>query len=102
MSYTRIDVIEPCYAEFGEWVATRRTKLALLQRDVAKLMGVSRASVANLESGNQRILYHQYLQLTEALASKDAFKRALAGREAAAEDLILAKAEQIRRRRGDG
>lgn len=100
MSYTRIEIIEPCYAEFGQWMSDQRKKLGLIQGDIAPLLGVSRTSITNIECGNQRILYHQYLLLKEALASKEAWKKANADLERNKEDMILAKAEQIKRQRG--
>jgi DNA-binding XRE family transcriptional regulator len=101
MSYTRIDIIEPCYHEFGEWLAGQRKKLGLLQADVAPLIGVSRASIANIEGGNQRVLLHQYLLLKEAMQSNQTFATAIEGAKRAAEDMIILRAEQIRRQRGE-
>ena len=55
------------YQEIGGRIAARRKNLGLKQADVAKRMGISRASVANIEVGRQRVLIHQLYRLAEAL-----------------------------------
>ena len=47
------------YAELGRAVATRRKMVGLTQAEVAKDVGISRASIANIESGRQKVLLHQ-------------------------------------------
>jgi transcriptional regulator with XRE-family HTH domain len=47
------------YSALGESVATRRKALGLTQADIATKMGVSRASIANIEAGRQKVLLHQ-------------------------------------------
>jgi transcriptional regulator with XRE-family HTH domain len=41
--------------------------LALTQADVAKQIGLTRASLANIESGRQKVLLHQVYRLADAL-----------------------------------
>lgn len=99
MSYTRVDLIEPCYAEFGEWLAAQRKLLGLAQSDVASLLNINRSSIANIENGKQRVLHHTVLFLYGAMATKKTFERARVERDRAVEDMILLKADQIKRRR---
>lgn len=55
------------YKAFGEAVATRRKRLGLTQAALAARIGVSRASIANIESGRQNVLLHHVYRLTSAL-----------------------------------
>jgi transcriptional regulator with XRE-family HTH domain len=55
------------YAALGDAVSTRRKKLGLTQADVAKKVGLSRASVANIECGRQKVLLHHVYLLAQAL-----------------------------------
>ncbi len=55
------------YKLLGSRAATRRKQLKLKQEDVAKQIGLSRASVANLETGRQKILLHHVYKLAAAL-----------------------------------
>lgn len=58
------------YRRLGRAVAERRTELGLTQSDVAEKLGLSRASLANLENGRQRIMVHQLFALVNALKLK--------------------------------
>ena len=58
------------YAELGRAVATRRKMVGLTQAEVAKAVGISRASIANSESGRQKVLLHQVYGLVKALDLK--------------------------------
>ena len=58
------------YAELGRAVATRRKMVGLTQAEVAKAVGISRASIANIESGRQKVLLHQVYGLMKALDLK--------------------------------
>lgn len=55
------------YSALGEAVATRRKAMRLTQAQVATKVGISRASIANIESGRQKVLLHQVYLLAEAL-----------------------------------
>jgi transcriptional regulator with XRE-family HTH domain len=55
------------YRRLGRLVAKRRAELDLTQGDVAEKIGLSRASLANLENGRQRIMLHQLFALVNAL-----------------------------------
>jgi transcriptional regulator with XRE-family HTH domain len=55
------------YEQIGRRIAGYRRALDLKQEDVAKRLGISRASLANMEVGRQRLLVHQLYGLAEAL-----------------------------------
>lgn len=55
------------YTRFGRRVRTRREQLRLTQADLSAKVGLSRASIANIEGGRQAVLLHQFLALAEAL-----------------------------------
>lgn len=55
------------YSALGEAVAIRRKAMSLTQAQVAAKVGISRASIANIESGRQKVLLHQVYLLAEAL-----------------------------------
>jgi transcriptional regulator with XRE-family HTH domain len=58
---------ETIYRAFGRAVSIRRRKLKLTQATLASRVGMSRASVANIESGRQSVLLHHVYGLAEAL-----------------------------------
>jgi transcriptional regulator with XRE-family HTH domain len=55
------------YDALGEAMLVRRKRLKLTQAQVAKKIGVSRESVANMEAGRQRVLLHHVYGLMQAL-----------------------------------
>ncbi len=58
---------DPRYAAFGEAMATRRKKLKLNQAELASRVGLSRASIANIERGRQNVLLHHACDIAAAL-----------------------------------
>lgn len=58
---------ERLYKELGRAIAGRRTRLELTQATLAKTAGISRASLANMEVGRQKVLVHQLYRLAAAL-----------------------------------
>ena len=58
------------YRRLGRAVADRRREIGLTQSAVADKLGLSRASIANLENGRQRIMVHQLFALTNVLRLK--------------------------------
>jgi len=58
------------YHRLGRAVADYRTQLGLTQGQVAEKIGLSRASLANLESGRQRIMVHQLYALANVLGRR--------------------------------
>jgi DNA-binding XRE family transcriptional regulator len=55
------------YKQLGLAVARRRKDLALTQADIAHEIGLTRASLANIETGRQKVLLHQAYSLAKAL-----------------------------------
>lgn len=55
------------YAAFGGAVAIRRKQLKLTQKDLAAQMGLSRASIANIERGKQNVALHHLYTIAAAL-----------------------------------
>jgi transcriptional regulator with XRE-family HTH domain len=58
---------ELIYQAFGRAVLTRRKELRLTQARLAARIGISRASIANIESGRQNVLLHHAYHLATAL-----------------------------------
>jgi transcriptional regulator with XRE-family HTH domain len=55
------------YQAFGQAVATRRKMLKLTQAALASRVGISRASIANIERGRQTVQLHHVYLLASAL-----------------------------------
>jgi transcriptional regulator with XRE-family HTH domain len=55
------------YARFGHLVRLHRKRLSLNQAEIGKAVGLSRASVANIETGRQRIPIHHLYRLARVL-----------------------------------
>lgn len=58
---------QPIYAALGMKVRARRDEMGMTQADLSARIGLSRASVANIENGRQAVLLHQFLSLASAL-----------------------------------
>lgn len=61
--------IESFYVDVGQRIKAFRTKLGLTQDQLGRLLipPTSRVSIANVESGKQRILSHTLVQFAQAL-----------------------------------
>lgn len=59
--------IHPVNAAFGKAIALRRDELSLTQAELASRVGMSRASIANIERGRQNVLLHHVYDLAAAL-----------------------------------
>jgi len=59
--------MEEFYRLFGERVREAREALGISQHQLSVRVGVSRASVANIERGAQRVALHQWLEFAAAL-----------------------------------
>lgn len=57
----------PINVAFGKAIALRRDEIGLTQSDLAELVGLSRASIANIEKGRQNVLLHHVYDLAAAL-----------------------------------
>lgn len=55
------------YAHIGALIKTRRKHFKLTQEKLASQLLISRASLANIETGRQKILVHQLYGLAAAL-----------------------------------
>ena len=55
------------YTSLGKAIATKRNELGLTQAFVAKKIGLTRASLANIETGRQKVLLHHVYRLASAL-----------------------------------
>lgn len=58
---------EEIYKPLGEAVAKRRKALGMTQEELASRVGLSRASIANIEVGRQKMLVHQLCAVADAL-----------------------------------
>lgn len=62
--------VEPrdLYLLFGKRVAHARVRAEMTQQDLGNKVQLSRASIANIEAGRQRIVLHQAIEISEALS----------------------------------
>jgi transcriptional regulator with XRE-family HTH domain len=58
---------EAIYHIFGRRLRELREEKGVPQQELAELSGLTRASIANVESGRQRVLLHQVLRFAQAL-----------------------------------
>lgn len=58
---------DPIYKEIGELIRRRRKHLGLKQENLARELGISRGSLANIEIGRQSVLVHQLYRFATAL-----------------------------------
>lgn len=61
---------EPVYKTIGTIIRGRRRRLEWPQETLAARLGISRATLANIETGRQRVLVHQLYAFAEALQLK--------------------------------
>ena len=61
--------IEPEYRVLGTQLALARRSAGLTQREVAERARIGRPTLANIEKGRQRVLYHQFLDIADALGA---------------------------------
>jgi transcriptional regulator with XRE-family HTH domain len=55
------------YKAIGKLVSVRRDRLDLNQEELARRVGVSRATLASIETGRQGVLVHQLYELAKQL-----------------------------------
>ena len=58
------------YRRLGLAIAARRAELDLTQADVAAKIGLTRASLANIETGRQKVMLHHVYRILDALKLK--------------------------------
>jgi len=59
------------YETLGRSVAARRKAIGKTQAEIAAQLTLSRASLANIERGNQKVLLHQIYHIAKALELRD-------------------------------
>ncbi len=62
--------LEPIYKAIGTIIRRRRRRLEWSQKLLASRLGISRATLANIETGRQRILVHHLYAFAEVLHMK--------------------------------
>jgi transcriptional regulator with XRE-family HTH domain len=63
-------MIDPIYKQIGAVIKSRRKTLEMKQETLARMLGISRGSLANVETGRQSILVHQLYKFAVALQLK--------------------------------
>ncbi len=58
---------DPIYKHIGAVIKARRKTLGLKQEALASTLGISRGSLANVETGRQNVLVHQLYKFATAL-----------------------------------
>ncbi len=58
---------DPVYQKIGSLIQLQRKLLDMKQHDLARKLGISRGSLANIETGRQSILVHQLYKFAETL-----------------------------------
>lgn len=58
---------EEIYRVLGQLIAVRRKGFGLTQNELADKVHMSRASIANIERGRQKVMVHQLYRFAEAL-----------------------------------
>ena len=60
MYFSVVSRVEPCYRHLGEIMRELRLSRGWTQEYVALRLGLTRASVVNIELGFQRVMLHDY------------------------------------------
>ena len=77
----RNEILDSIYIEFGQVIRDRRSAMGLTQEKLAEEAGLNRVSLAKLEKGKQRILFHDAIKLSSILGiSIDALKEHLSSK----------------------
>ena len=59
--------MEPIYQQIGEQIRKHRKAQKITQEELASHVGLTRASITNIEIGNQRLLVHTLIEIAERL-----------------------------------
>jgi transcriptional regulator with XRE-family HTH domain len=60
--------IEKIYIHIGKQIKAARNAKNIKQEDLAKMVGLSRTSIVNIEKGRQRLLIHTLVDIGNALS----------------------------------
>ena len=55
------------YRVFGSRLRELREKASVTQEELARRVDFSRTSITNIEKGRQRVLFHQFVNMADAL-----------------------------------
>lgn len=66
------ETTRPLYRHVGAVLANRRRDLGLTQVELGKRVGLSRAAIASIECGNQRVFLDTFMDLDKALQPRSA------------------------------
>ena len=58
-------MIEPEQIELAKAIREGRASHNLSQEDLAKIVGLTRISITNMENGNQRIAWHHIIKISK-------------------------------------
>jgi DNA-binding XRE family transcriptional regulator len=65
--------VEPIYLAIAAQIRMVREVMDITQEDLAKTLGISRPSLANIEAGRQRIMLHDIDKIAKAFRSTPKF-----------------------------
>ncbi|WID95165.1 helix-turn-helix transcriptional regulator [Bosea vestrisii] len=86
---------DPRYTAFGEAMALRREQLKMTQAQLASRVGLSRASIANIERGRQNVLLHHACDIASALGLSQVGDLLPVESKPSLEDQVLALSEAV-------
>ena len=90
------------YQQFGELVRRYRNRLSLSQVQLGTAIGLTRASIANIETGRQRIPLHHLFRIASALKIEiDVLLPRQAGHSAATAEPGIQSAMKLTQREQD-
>jgi len=58
---------ESFYSEVGQRIKSARLRRSMSQEQLGERLGLSRASIANIENGRQKLLAHMIVEVSEVL-----------------------------------
>ena len=61
------EMVDQLYETIGDQIKAARTRQRVTQTELAKRVGLTRSSIANIEAGRQRVMIHWVMQIAEAL-----------------------------------
>jgi transcriptional regulator with XRE-family HTH domain len=70
IAYSAAMTQDRIYIQMGRVIRTRRKHLSLTQQQLAAQLGISRAALANIEVGRQKVFVHHLYSLAAALRLK--------------------------------